>query len=290
MPFGREPFSACWRLKHARERTDDRTVRPLPTHVAPRREAAFTILELVIGMILLGLAIGVVGQVVIQAVGGGAGARAGAVSDGAVYRAASMLADDVAAANTEHRRDNLLRDPTDLAGALQRNEVPYSSDPARPGMRLDIDEVVRATPTELQIRADVDRAVGVECVTWRAVTAGGFQLRRMVGPACGSASLSDRVLLESSNPAAAGIDTTPFAYRLVCSRRDCPNTGAPSGSECQPWIVENRAVRTEQRRWVIGVDAKLGVVSEGAAAGGTGSMRIAIRSRDTETYRRGLGC
>ncbi len=278
-------------------------MRPQPTHEVPRHvppsraieparhatESAFSLLEMIIAMVLLGVALAVVGNVVVQATGGSNGARAGAISDAAIARAATMLADDVAIANTSDRRDNLLRDPADLAGALQRNDVAYSSDPSRPMMRLDIDEVVTATSTELQVRSDVHRRAGVECITWRAITGATFQLRRMVGSACGGSELSDRVVLESKNPTAANIDTSPFTYRLLCSARSCPGSRASNAAPCRPW--DATTVSTAQRRWVIGVVAVLGVVTEErAAAGGHGTMRISIRSRDTETYRRGLGC
>lgn len=256
-----------------------------------RSERGFTLVELIVAMVLLSIALSIVAAVVVQAIQGSGGARAGALSDAAIASAAAALADDVARATTPDRRDNLLRDPADLAAALRRNEVAYSSNPADSGRVLDIDDVLLASPTELRVRSDVDATAGVECVTWRATVAGAFELRRMVDTAgaCGQGRLSSRVMLRSTRPAAANVDTSPFRYRLVCNRRSCPGSGASAAAPCRPWASEN--VAAANRRWVVGVDAVLGTVTEGrSVASGHGSVRIAIRSRDTAAYRQGLGC
>ncbi len=246
-------------------------------------------IELVVAMVLLGLALALVVVVVMQAIGASSGARSGGISDSSIARAAARLSDDVVLASTADRRDNLLRDPADLAAALQDNEAAYSSDPSSPSQLLDIEDVVVATPKTLQIRADVDQADGVECVTWRASDASGYELRRLVGATCGTGSIADDVMLRSSNPAAANIDTAPFRYRLLCHRTACAGSQAPPSSPCRPWIVDS--VPTHQRRWVIGVIATLGTMTEErSVTSAHANVKAPIRSRDTETYRRGLGC
>ncbi len=267
-------------------------VRPCALVRAPR-EAAFTLIELIVAMILLTIALGIVGGVVMQSISGSGSARSGGISDAAVARASTMLGDDVGKAMTQARRDNKVRDPADLAAAVRRNEPAISSDPADNSARVDIDDVIMATSTELRLRADVDRTAGVECVQWLARTTGSkFILRRRVdrqGAACGGGRLSDLVVLQSDSAAASLVDTTPFSYRLMCRRGTCPGSSAPASSPCRPWSVAS--VPANKRRWVIGVDANLGAVTEErSAAAATGELRSSIRSREVQTWREALGC
>lgn len=273
-------------------------VRP-PGGGSAHRERALTLIEVIVAMVLLAIAIAIVATVVVQSIQGSSSASSGAISDAAVTRVSDRLSDDVASAMTEDRRDHRLRDPAELAAAVRRNEVPLSSDPAEAGTVVDIDDVVTATETRLQLRADVDRAPGVECVDWEARSvAQRFELVRRVaraGQACGSGGLGEQVILRSDSNAARRadgtplIDTTPFSYRLMCHSASCPGSAAPAGEPCQPW--SRGTVAAAQRRWVVGVDATIGTVTVQRASGSAaGTVRMGIRSREIGSWRRALGC
>ncbi|MCW2962345.1 MAG: hypothetical protein JWM90_2732 [Thermoleophilia bacterium] len=255
-----------------------------------RQEQGFTLIELIVAMVLLAIALGMVSVFVLQSISGGTGARSGAASDAAIAAATVALEDDVAAAVTEDRRSNKLRDRVEFAQAVRSNGVARSNNPSDAGRVLDIDDILVATPSELQLRADVDAAAGVECVTWRASTTNGYRVERLVSGAggCGTGSLSRRTHV-SAPAGVTGLTATPFSYQLLCHRSSCPGSLAPASAPCRPWTSTNAA--GGQRRWVVGVSARfVNVTSDKAVAKASGSASIAVRSRDTESYRKALGC
>lgn len=257
---------------------------------ARTHEAAFTLIEVVIAAVLLAivLAVGTVG--IVNSIGGGSHAVAGSSVDAAMARAGVMFQDDVQRAVTADRRDNLLRDPAELQRALQRNAPAYSSDPSDPRL-LDIDDVVTATPTRMQLRADVHANPGVECVTWQATEPRGTnQLRvtRSVGPSCARFdALGSQVMFASQIDSNDVVNRRPFSYRLMCHRTQC--IGAPSGVSCRAWMDANPAAR--QLRWILGAEAAFTSIStDRSATNGNATVRGSIRSRESDTYHRGLGC
>lgn len=261
------------------------------------RERGFTMIELLVAMVLLAIALAMVSTVLIQALSGGSSGRAGSVSDAAVARTMSALQDDLGAALTADRRDARLRDPDEFATAVRTGAPAFSSDPSSPGA-VDLDDVVTATPTMLEMIGDFAPNPGYECVSWQATTSSGsgsgsgYQLMRMVGPAssCGSGSISSRRMLHA--PAgASGVNAAPFSYELVCNQTLCAaDPGADASAPCRPWITTG-AVATARRRWVVGVVASLTQVSGSTnSAQSAGTMKASITSRRSDSYRQALGC
>lgn len=259
---------------------------------AAERQLGFTLIEVLVAMVLLAIAVGIVGTIVVQAVVGFRGANSGAVSDSAVTRSVDALTSDVAAAVTPDRRDNRLRDATEMSVFVRTGAVASASNQTTgESMPIDIDDLTMATPTQFRLKADVDRTPGTECVTWIAQTIGTtFTVERRVDPwnGCGGGSLSKKTYI-SAPSTAAGLDTTPFTYQLICNRTVCPGSSASLAQPCRPWAVEG-TVSAAQLRWVIRVDATFTQVAADGATGGEGATGVALRSRDTESYRKALGC
>ncbi|MCW2928035.1 MAG: hypothetical protein JWM86_2003 [Thermoleophilia bacterium] len=251
---------------------------------ATSNEGAFTLIELVVAMVLLAMVLAMASGSIVRQFGGARTARSGAASDAAIARATNQFSDDVAGAMTPDLRDGKLRDPVEYRAAVQRNETATSSDPSQPGRALDIDVVVTARGDQLSLRRDVHRSAGVECVTWRVNPGAAYRVERMVDPAgaCGRGSLG-RTTMVSAPSGIAGLDRTPFAYQLIC--KGCPNGGRPT---CRSWSAP--AATTAQRRWVVAAAMSVTDIGGDASTLARGSSRVGIRLRDTESYRRALGC
>lgn len=239
-------------------------------------------IELIVAMVLLSIALAVASGALIQQVSGSSSARAGAISDSQVARAAARFSDDVAAARTPDLVGGELRDPTEYAAAVRSNAVARSSnpDPARANRVLDIDPVLLATGNELRLQLEADPSPGVECVTWRVGGGAGFSVERLVDRtrACGGGGLGrERMLVAPAG--VAGIDRTPFGYEIACG-------GCGGGVTCRPTPVGS--VRADRLRWVTAVTFGIDTVTRSSRASGT--TKVGIRIRDTESYRRALGC
>lgn len=263
--------------------------------VPVRAEAAFTLIEMLIALVLTVIACGTVSMVLIHGFQSSSDARAGGVSDAAIRRTTEALQDDVGRAATADTRSGDVRDDTMLADAVRTGAAAYRPfrdangvvDPAKPLVPADIDDIRVATPTEVQL------IVGNECITWRAGrgTLDGratFDITRSVAPATNCGATTDTRRFVSAGP---GADTTPFSFRLLCSRVQCPGSAAPSTAPCRPWTVET-AVTGHRRRWIVGVDisfASLTQSNRGVGAGRT-TVSAGIRAREVERYREALGC
>lgn len=260
-------------------------------------EGGLTIVELIVALVLTGIAFAIFASGVVGALSGGSDARNSSTSTALVSRTLDAIDDDVARAFAQHRDQGKLRDPLELKEALQRNRTPASSDPYDRGAQLDrFDDVVKATPTQLVLMAEVDSSgPGPECVVWSAGrgSGGAFVVTRTIsigGATCGATLGTEQFLSVAAGVAAGEFDSTPFSYSLVCHRGTCP--GAPAGSNaCEPWIVDGAPVADGRRRWVVGVTTSLtNVDGDRGAARASGSSTSSIRSRHTDDYRAGLGC
>lgn len=255
------------------------------------RERGWTLIELIVGMIIMIIVFGMVARGVMDAFSGASGSRAGSVSDAAISRASEAFKDDVARAETDDRAAGRDRNQVELEYAVRNGTVLQSSDPSKLGP-ADIDEVVEATRNRLTVKADVraDRT-GAECVTWAMQPSPDnkkLQFVRTVQAPCGGAVLETRTML-SAPMNQQGIEPNPFSYDLQCDRSSCP--GAPSGSRCVPWTVTS-VTGTRERRWIVTIRARLVAgATEGKSAGQSrSSVLAAIRSRDTTQYKDALGC
>lgn len=239
--------------------------------------------ELIVAMVLLAIALAVASGAIIQQVSGSSTARAGAISDAKVARAAASFADDVAAARTLDLVGGELRDPAEFAAAVRDNAVARSSnpDPARANRPLDIDAVLQATDRELRLQVEADAmSPGTECITWRVAPGAAFAVERLVDRtrACGAGALGREQML-SAPAEVTGIDRTPFGYELACG-------ACGGGVTCRPSPAAS--VPADRLRWITAATFGIDVVS--GSTPGAGSSKVSIRIRDTASYRRALGC
>jgi prepilin-type N-terminal cleavage/methylation domain-containing protein len=256
-------------------------------------DAGFTLVELIVAIILLAIALSLAFSGLVGALSGGGTARNASVSDAAVYRTVAAFEDDVARAFAPDRDASKLRDPVDLQRALVEGTPAVSNDPSEIGRVLDIDDVMLATRTRLQLRVDADtRRPGIECIEWNAAAVGSeFVVTRTVlaSPTCAGATLVEEVFLRAAS--IDGLDVNPFSYELMCRQGLCAGSQAPPVAPCRPWTVE-ADVGPRERRWIVGVGASFTQVSgDGRQVSRTRANSMAgIRSRETAAYRRGLGC
>jgi len=252
-------------------------------------ERAWTMIEMLIGMVLLAIAMAVVIGAIVQAVSGSTGARTGAISDAALSRTSDALSDDIARATTPDHADNVVRDPNDLARGV-RNGTDISTSAQGAPMIANLDEVVIADTSTLRL------IVGTRCVTWRAATAAKFTLTRSETAATNCDAPATPKQYISAVPTAPGLDTTPFSYSLVCNATLCPGSSADASAPCKASVFGDTPsevrVPDQQRRWVTGVQASImSVVTESKSTASTqGSISQRIGVRDVENYRTALGC
>lgn len=259
-----------------------------------------TLIELIVGMVLLGIAGAMVFGVLIQGFTGSSGARAGGVSDAALARTTDAFRDDVSRAATTDSATGKVRDQLGLAEAVRLGIPAWkpatrsdgSVDVDAPMVLADIDDVRIATGATVQV------VVGPRCITWRAAPArDAFEVSRSVAPSsnCNAATETRRYL--SAKAGAPGFNRAPFSYQLMCNPRVCPPersrplaNGAGTGRECRPWNVAE--VPRNRLRWIVGIDARLvSLTTSGKAAGaGQASVSQSIRSREVERWREALGC
>jgi type II secretory pathway pseudopilin PulG len=262
-----------------------------------RGEVAMTLIELIVAMVLLGIAGAVVFGVLIQGLSGSSNARAGGISDAAINRTSDAMSDDIARALTEDSRAGSVRDELNFAAAVRRNETAWraSQDAAgridvnAPPEAADIDDVRVATPTSFQI------IVGDTCVTWTAApgTNDGratFDIVRAEAPSTNCAASTDTKRFISAEPTAPGLDTTPFSYKLVCNPSVCPGSAAPATAPCRPFVVDS--VSPAQRRWIVGIEARIASLTNANRGVGAAQASVSqeIRGRGIESYREALGC
>lgn len=257
-------------------------------------ERGFTLIELLVAMVLMAVVLGIVGTALVSSISGSGSASAGALSDAAITRTVDRMADDIASAETADRAAGLVRDQDGLNAALRQGTDLVSSDPGLAVQRVvDLEDVVEATPTRFRVKADVvgGAADGIECVTWEAITTGtAYEVVRTVQRACGGAQIDRRVMLRA-NAAAAGVNPSPFSYRLMCHQTTCVGSSAVAAAPCRPWLGTTVSSSRDLRR-IVGISATFTTNQNSgrSVAEGRGVVSMTIRSRDTGAWRTGLGC
>jgi hypothetical protein len=246
-------------------------------------------IELIVAMVLLAIVIALVGDSFLRAVSGAEFASSGAASDAAIARAVGKFQDDLAVTETADRTARLVREQASLDAALRQGVAAPSDDPTI-NRAVDLEDVLQATPTLVQLQADVDRArAGAECVTWRATTSGDrYEVTRTVqGQGCAGASETEVVFKGAAQ--ASGAVTQPFSYRLMCNRSVCGAASqAPSSSPCATWV--QTTVNGAQRRWITAVQAQFVANTGRSGTNGKSGVSMNIRSRHDHMWKTALGC
>lgn len=263
-----------------------------PLHMrAIRSEHGFTMIELVVAMILLGI----VGAIIVTGVSGGVSGYQDAktTSDGMAEaaEAAERFGTDLRVARSQGRSGPIIS-PSDLQTAIDTNGD--LTDIAT-GRSLDWRDVFEATPSSAGFQADVIDEAGAgarpECVRWSvANAAGGWELRRTVRsytPQCaggGGGVLEDDALTKpNASQPAPGTGGTPPLFTFVASRTAGTNCSAQAIAGTPSAIDRNRivSVRINFRS----------LAGAGTAASNSALLdEVTIRSRAASDYQFGLRC
>lgn len=259
------------------------------------RTEGFTLVELIVGILLLAIALTFIARPILDGLGGSSHADSAAVVEGEISNTAAKLRRDLAAAGAPDRNPNDVRTVEQLHSDLMAAPGTVTSDdPARAGARIDVYDVLAATPTKLQFRADVDPAVGSECVTYDVSTGATLEITRTVtaGTTCGGAVLSKDDLVPRQ-PRVAGV--TPagtFAYDLICSRSARDGCGGSISRDCQPAATPSTSVAGVMRNAIVSVTLSASAVERRGNSYSASSEDVSapLRSRESSFYRRALGC
>ncbi|MCW2955555.1 MAG: hypothetical protein JWO69_424 [Thermoleophilia bacterium] len=261
-------------------------------HISRRvREHGFTLIEVIIALVLFGVVLAFISRPFMDGVSGANKGTATAVAERVVGEATDRFRTDVQAALAPDRDQQHIRDASKLQRALTDGSfIATSDDPAALGMRLDVADIVDASPTRLVLRADVvndEISPGSECVTWEASlnTSPRFSLQRTVrggtsAAACSAGPIRSQEWLVRDVPRAAGVTyDNLFRYGVLQPAPGCR-------------VVVQPAAPAMQRHRVVAIDMRLSaiIVRGGAASEASDRDLVAIRSHDSADYRRALGC
>lgn len=246
-------------------------------------------------MILLSIAFGMVGTMIVNAISSSGAGSSNVASAAAISRTLQAFESDLGNAIAPGRLETKIRDLDELKGVVQDHDPARSSDPLDAGSAVEFDDVLKADRHELQLRVDTDRQAGVECVAWTIGLVDGRQtVERTVYRAggCGGAAIDTDTLVKL--PKAVGGAESPagfFRYQYGCNRSECPGS-APAGADCRPYTAPANGVPNDRRRWVVAVELHLeAMAQQGTSASQHKTAATAsIRSRNTAEYRSALGC
>ncbi|MCW2959618.1 MAG: hypothetical protein JWM25_1246 [Thermoleophilia bacterium] len=252
-------------------------------------ERAFTIIEVLVAMVLLGVVLAFVGRPMLDGISGANKATATATATRLVDDATDRFRTDTMAALTPDRGQTHIRDASKLARALTDPAfVARSDDPMTPRV-LQPADVYEASQTRLTFRADlvaddIPGGSGTECVTWDSsgAPAGRFRLTRVVraGTACSSGAVLESEVLINDVQRVPGVTYDRlFSYGVLGAAPGCRVSIAPAATGIQM----NRVVS-------IGMSLSALVVRGTAVSEASTRDFISIRSRDNSSYRRALGC
>jgi type II secretory pathway component PulJ len=241
-------------------------------HAAATRptEGGFTIVELIIGAVLLMLVLGGVGTVLLSTSQSSSNARSKQAAQARADHVISMLTDDLRSVIAPPRAN-----PDTVA---TRDELKlYLSEAAPP---IVVADVIEASPTRLVLRSTNVPGIGrIGCIEWRV--AGGAIERRTFADwnACGGAPLTSEQVVTLL----PGASTSVFSYRYQAP--------AP-GSYCTSTLLPAAATANwDQRNRISMVKVNLQSFASDAAIAGTQLARSAILlgSRNTDQYQYALG-
>ncbi len=246
-------------------------------------------IELVVGMILLGIVAAIIVRGVTDGFGGYQDAKAQSDGMAQAAEAADRFGTDLRVARSQGRSGSVIS-PPDLREAIETNG---DLSEVGTGKVLDWRDIYEATGSALGFQADVIDEAGVgarpECVRWYVATGGGWSLRREVRsytPSCaGSGALLEDDAMTNPNSAtpAPGAGGSPNLFTYVVS-----NT---AGTNCSSTAIAGAPSPLQRNRVVsVRINFKSLTIQRDASANAALLDEIAIRSRTASDYQFGLRC
>lgn len=253
------------------------------------RERGFTMIELVVGMILLGLVAAIIVRGVTDGFGGYQDAKAQSDGMAQAAEAADRFGTDLRVARSAGRSGPIIS-PSELQLAIDTNgEV---TDIAT-GQPLDWRDITEASGSAIGFQADVIDEAGIgarpECVRWFVDTAGGWSLRRQVRaytPRClGSGTLleNDAMTTPNTTSPAPGAGGSPNLFTYVVSNTAGTNCSSAALGGAPSALQRNRVVSVR-------INFKSLTRQRDASANAALLDEISIRSRTASDYQFGLRC
>lgn len=260
-------------------------------------EGAFTLVELIVGLVLAGLVMALLSGAIIDMFG----SSERSAMDNKAQRAATLAADtltaDLRAMRAPQREPRFTGSPDSLRSMLLDNDNPNN---------YEIHDLLRATPTQVMFYAELINAppnVTVECVTWfvrpadlaliREVRAGSSNCAGATTTrGGGGAVLQEQEIMpapEQERSSAAAKVPEPFRYRLQQVR----DPADPDPSTCTtPAPTPGPLGSTLQRDQVTNVLMDLRSFVAGRVASGDQQLQSSatIVARQSMEYRYAIGC
>ena len=255
-------------------------------------ERAFTLIELIVGMVLSLIVLGILFSVVLDSFQGADRSSARRKAQQSATKAADLLTADLRAAAANQRDPRFYGSPDSLRHLILQEDD---------GDGMSVHDIVVATDSQLRFYSDVDSDTrGPECVTWEVV---GGALQRSVHAldgtrygGCGAGALaltriSETRVIPAPSSDAAVTPAPPFAYRML--RVQDPSN--PDPGTCQTvesgagGIGPNQRLARDQ---VIAVhlDIQAFVTRRGTSGDQRQRTTVSIPSRQSVEYRYALGC
>jgi prepilin-type N-terminal cleavage/methylation domain-containing protein len=132
-----------------------------------RREAGFTLIEMLIAMILLASLLVVVSMVLMKTFGESGRAQQQRKAAQDMRTTMSQFGNDLRVARSPDRDPRFVGNGNDLGGALLADQPLKVQLPGQPtALQLDVRDIVEATSTSFMFRADAIVGGAVECVRY----------------------------------------------------------------------------------------------------------------------------
>lgn len=247
-------------------------------------------IELVVGMILLGIVAAIIVRGVTDGFGGYTHSKAQSDGMAQAAEAAERFGTDLRVTRSEGRSGPIIS-PSELQDAIDTNgDV---TDIAT-GKLLDWRDITEATPSIIGFQADVIDEPGVgaraECIRWFiTTTADGWSLRRQVRsytPTCsGSGALLEDDAMTEPNAATPppGSGGTPNLFTYVVSTTSGTNCSSSAIAGAPSPINRNRVVSVR-------INFQSLAMQHDSSANAALLDEISIRSRTAADYQFGLRC
>ena len=281
---------------HATRRAASRVLDARRPSRAQTTERAFTLIELVIAFVLIGLVLGIAVTVIVRGFSSAADTSSTTKARADAAEAAERLGSDVRTARSVGRDGAKIADTADLERAVQTDGPLYDID----GNLLDWRDVVVAAPNTFTFQSDVvdERAGGTsepECVTWSVANGAGgtgWYVRRTVRAytnRCAGGGGAVREDDAMTPPVKAAVQPRPgtsgvpplFTYMVARARAGaCVTTPLSS------------TLSSADRNRVVGVRLDFSGVVQVRDEAAITSLRdeISLRSRSAADYQIAMGC
>ena len=246
-------------------------------------------IEMVVGMVLLGIVALMIFQGVTDGFGGYTDAKSQSDGMAQAAEAADRFGTDLRVTRSDGRSGPVIS-PSELQDAIDTNGELTDLASGKP---LDWRDSYEATPSSVGFQADVIDEAGVgarpECVRWFVATTGGWSLRRQVSTyrdrCTGSGTvLEDDAMTEPNTvtPAPGAGGTPPLFSYLISST---------TGTNCSSTAV-NGTPSASNRNRIVGVRINFRSLARQANASSNSALfdEISIRSRTADDYQFGLRC